>query len=331
MSNASLSVFRVAPQDFSPAVDVAACYIESNGELLLLKRAESESEGGRWGVPGGKVEKGESVRDGAMREVWEETGMRLKDKELQYLGKLFIRKPHVEYVYHMFYCKFARRPVVVLNHEHQEYRWLSAEKAATLPVMLAGQEALRYFQELVTVSDAYRGQFTFFPVEQRHLPVIHDWFTRDHVKEFYYGEGLERTLKNLGLFVQGICHNGEYSFEHWIAYLQDVPFGFLMTSRVDGPQDPADPVEKWFEEGKETITLDLLIGPEEYIGKGLGPRMIREFLADKFSHVTKVLIDPEVSNVKAIRAYEKAGFKKVEQFLPKYSINPSWMMVRPLA
>ena len=167
---------------------------------------------------------------------------------------------------------------------------------------------------------------SFFPVEEKHLAIIHDWLKKDHVKEFYYGQGLENTLRNLDLFIKGINHNGEYSFEHWIAYIGDKPFGFLFTSPVEGPRNSENYVNKWYEEGKETITLDLLIGEEEFLGKGLGHRMIQEFLLDKFSRASKVLIDPEASNTKAIHVYEKAGFRKVEQFLPKYNPVPHWMM-----
>lgn len=167
---------------------------------------------------------------------------------------------------------------------------------------------------------------SFFPVKEEHREIIFDWFKKEHVKEFYYGQGLENTLRNLDLFIKGINNNGEYSFEHRIAYIGNIPFGFLMTSLVEGPYNPDDPIDKWYEEGKETITLDLLIGSEEFLGKGLGHRMIREFLLDKFPHASKVLIDPETSNTKAIHVYEKAGFKKVEQFVPEYDPIPHWMM-----
>ena len=106
----------------------------------------------------------------------------------------------------------------------------------------------------------------------------------------------------------------------------DLRSRFLMTSPIDGPYIPNDPYDKWYEEGNETITLDLLIGPKEFIGRGLGHPMIQEFLFDKFPHVDKVLIDPGVSNTRAIHVYEKVGFKKIEQFVPEYDPVPHWMM-----
>lgn len=156
-----LSVFRIKPEDFSPLVEVAACYIEYENNILFLKRAEEKSEGGKWGVPAGKIEKGEDAREGVIRETFEETGIVVNDEQLIYLGKIFIRKPKTDYVYHMFHNKSARLPEVILNHEHQEYRWLSIEKAPTFPLMAGGLESLQHFKALANKPQITRKPFYF--------------------------------------------------------------------------------------------------------------------------------------------------------------------------
>ena len=50
----------------------------SRGEVLLQKRADN----GYWGLPGGRVDIGESVEQGAIREVLEETGLHVTVKRL---------------------------------------------------------------------------------------------------------------------------------------------------------------------------------------------------------------------------------------------------------
>jgi ADP-ribose pyrophosphatase YjhB (NUDIX family) len=50
---------------------VSAVIFDRRGRLLLQQR----SDGGQWGLPGGSVEIGESVRDAIAREVLEETGL----------------------------------------------------------------------------------------------------------------------------------------------------------------------------------------------------------------------------------------------------------------
>ena len=52
---------------------VSAVIFDRHGRLLLQQR----SDGGQWGLPGGSVELGESVRDAVIREVREETGLRV--------------------------------------------------------------------------------------------------------------------------------------------------------------------------------------------------------------------------------------------------------------
>jgi RimJ/RimL family protein N-acetyltransferase len=97
-----------------------------------------------------------------------------------------------------------------------------------------------------------------------------------------------------------------------------------MTSALEGPSNPYN--KKWYVEGKRTLTLDLLIGSEELLGKGLAGRMIQEFILDKFSDADFFIIDPAKSNPKAIHVYEKAGFEKVDEFCPSYDPIPYLMM-----
>ena len=52
----------------------ASAAVISSGEILLIKREDFEV----WGLPGGSVEPGESVAQAAVREVHEETGLKVK-------------------------------------------------------------------------------------------------------------------------------------------------------------------------------------------------------------------------------------------------------------
>lgn len=169
-------------------------------------------------------------------------------------------------------------------------------------------------------------QMNFLPLETKFKATILNWFEADHVKEFYYGDGLQNTLDNINLYCQGINHNGDYSFDHWVAFIDNKSFGFLMTGTIEGPYDINDDYNKWYRPGKNIFTLDLLIGSQKFLGKGLAHRMIQEFILNKFSSADFFLIDPEKSNLKAIHVYQKVGFKKIGEFCPSHNPVPHVMM-----
>ena len=56
------------------------CYLENNGSWLMLYRDKKPGDmnEGKWISPGGKVEKGETPDECVVREVLEETGLRLR-------------------------------------------------------------------------------------------------------------------------------------------------------------------------------------------------------------------------------------------------------------
>lgn len=63
-----------------PVVGVGAIIV-CNGKILLEKR-RSEPGRGKWSVPGGLVELGESTEQAVIREVKEETGLDVENPEL---------------------------------------------------------------------------------------------------------------------------------------------------------------------------------------------------------------------------------------------------------
>jgi ADP-ribose pyrophosphatase YjhB (NUDIX family) len=60
---------------------VGAIITDGTGRLLLIQRGH-EPEEGRWSLPGGRVKPGESDRDALVREVREETGLRVEPGRL---------------------------------------------------------------------------------------------------------------------------------------------------------------------------------------------------------------------------------------------------------
>lgn len=144
----SYSVFTNPPLDFSPTVEVSSCYLECDNKILLLKRHPDRPQGKTWGVPGGKIEKNEQPREALIREVYEEVGLKIQDCEIKEIGQLFIRLPHVDYIYHMFFVLLQELPLLNLElTEHDEARWVTYLEALQFPLIKGGKEALNYYQE----------------------------------------------------------------------------------------------------------------------------------------------------------------------------------------
>ena len=55
---------------------VGAVVFDERGRLLLIKRANPPAQGS-WSLPGGRLEPGEQAREGVIREVLEETGLKV--------------------------------------------------------------------------------------------------------------------------------------------------------------------------------------------------------------------------------------------------------------
>ncbi len=145
-----LEVHEVEPAEFVPQVQVAACYLEINNKLLLLQRAQKKLEPGKWGVPAGKIENDETPEDAAKRELMEETGISLENHfRIQRLNSLYIRKPEVDYVYHVFKVQLDQIPDVHLSDEHQDYIWATSKDIETIALMDGAKEALQHYQAMI--------------------------------------------------------------------------------------------------------------------------------------------------------------------------------------
>jgi 8-oxo-dGTP pyrophosphatase MutT (NUDIX family) len=56
----------------------SAAIFDEHGRVFLTRRADN----GQWCLPGGRMEPGESVAEACEREVWEETGLKVRVKRL---------------------------------------------------------------------------------------------------------------------------------------------------------------------------------------------------------------------------------------------------------
>lgn len=98
-------------------------YSASTNRYLYLLRNDPKYPGS-WGLPGGKLEIGESLLSGLERECREEMGIMPSGVQLVPIEKF--TRPGSTFEYHTFWCRLESEFVPVLNHEHIGYAWVKS-------------------------------------------------------------------------------------------------------------------------------------------------------------------------------------------------------------
>lgn len=99
-----------------------------DGKVLLVKR-KNEPDRGLWAIPGGLIKLGEKVTDAAVREVFEETGIRVKIKRLIDVVDKMVLDDHGRVKYHFVIIDFEGEPLSYspsASSDVEEARWFSA-------------------------------------------------------------------------------------------------------------------------------------------------------------------------------------------------------------
>ncbi|MES4889235.1 NUDIX domain-containing protein [Streptomyces sp. NPDC096012] len=124
-----------APQANSVVPSVTAVVVNTSGELLMIHRTDNDL----WAIPGGGHDVGESIADTVVREVEEETGIKVA---VQSIVGLYTNPQHVMAyddgeVRQQFSICFRARPVggeLRTSSESKEVRWVPPADIAILNV-----------------------------------------------------------------------------------------------------------------------------------------------------------------------------------------------------
>jgi RimJ/RimL family protein N-acetyltransferase len=148
-------------------------------------------------------------------------------------------------------------------------------------------------------------RFTFRPLTRDDLALLASWLRRPHVAAWWGAPGSDDDVRR------------EYEPElasdvAWLrlACLDGDPVGFaqiydVMRCDPEWWRDETDPGARG---------IDLFLADEALLGRGLGTTMIAALVEHVFStdpRATKVQADPSPDNARAIRAFEKAGLRRL--------------------
>jgi len=125
-----------------PPRKVGGVAIVSEGQILLVKRSETAGKYPNfWSVPSGGVEKGETFREGAARELQEETMLDFNPKDLVYLGT--IKDGKYNRISKIYKAEMSGKPKPTLDHEHSEFGYYDV-KSLPHPI----EEKMKHILEL---------------------------------------------------------------------------------------------------------------------------------------------------------------------------------------
>ncbi|WP_139807014.1 NUDIX domain-containing protein [Deinococcus hopiensis] len=116
-----------------PVVCVGALVWGPDGRVLLVRTTKWR---GLWGVPGGKVDWGETLEQAAVREFREETGLRLRDVRYAQTQEAVLSEEFHKPAHMLLVDFFARTDdtAITPNGEIETWAWSSLEETEAYPL-----------------------------------------------------------------------------------------------------------------------------------------------------------------------------------------------------
>lgn len=137
--------------------------------------------------------------------------------------------------------------------------------------------------------------YAFRPMTTVDLPLIRRWLGAAHVRE-WWGDPDEQFA-----LVSGDLDKPE--MDQFIVLAGQRPFGYLQCYSLTAWNTG------FGQQPEGTRGIDQFIGESDMIARDHGPAFIRQFVDEQFGNgLPRMVTDPDPLNLRALRAYEKAGF-----------------------
>jgi RimJ/RimL family protein N-acetyltransferase len=154
---------------------------------------------------------------------------------------------------------------------------------------------------------------TFRPLAEVDLPLVHAWLNNPEVARWY---GLDLANHTRPTLEQVIEHYMPRILRQrptlcFLIISGERPAGFIQAYRVGDYQAYARAVDY----NDDAWAIDIFIGEDEFRGRGCGSAAVSRFVETVlFSRpgVDTAVMSPNPDNRRAIRAYEKAGFRHLK-------------------
>ncbi len=152
-------------------------------------------------------------------------------------------------------------------------------------------------------------KYSFKPVTEADLPLLRQWLSTPEVRKWWGDPDREIALIQKDL--------AENRIVNLIVLIGDRPFAYAQHYDVrEWPQSHMEHLPP----GSRAI--DTFVGDPDMLGVGHGSAYLRQLAATLIADgAAEVVIDPDIDNRRARRAYEKAGFVSLGVFGPPEDAN----------
>jgi len=141
-------------------------------------------------------------------------------------------------------------------------------------------------------------RYAFRDMTAEDLPMVRRWLAAPHVRE-WWGDPVEQFA-----LVSGDLR--EPAMDQYIVSSDGRAFAYLQCYDLTAWNSG------FGEQPKGTRGIDQFIGEADMVERGHGSAMIRAFVDERLKRgAPRIVTDPDPKNLRALRAYEKAGFMRV--------------------
>jgi aminoglycoside 6'-N-acetyltransferase len=152
----------------------------------------------------------------------------------------------------------------------------------------------------------------FKSLREEDIPTLYLWLHKSHVREFYHTKRVPGWNEFCAEYLQRL--DPDWPTKCFLSYTGMAPIGYIQAYRVADYPAYAAMIQE-----DSGISLDLLIGEAEFVGKGWGRLILLKFINEVafplFDGEHVCWIYHETSNQRALSASRAAGFKHVRHFI----------------
>lgn len=162
--------------------------------------------------------------------------------------------------------------------------------------LVGGRKTLLYQTDEITVRK----------LDKKDEELLVSWLSNPKLLEYYEGRDRPHDLK----MVRECFYVDDDETRCMVEYHKN-PIGYIQFYQLN---EETKHEYGYINTGLRVYGMDQFIGETQYWNKGIGTKLVKSMI-DYLIHVEKadkIVMDPQVWNVRAIACYEKCGFKKMK-------------------